>query len=64
MTDAERGARTRGAQRWRALAEIGLFAAVAAALLTGPDISSVGRALAQFPGSSLSQPQTAQPSAP
>ncbi|MGH2454020.1 MAG: tetratricopeptide repeat protein, partial [bacterium] len=42
----------------------GLFAAVAAALLTGPDISSVGRALAQFPGSSLSQPQTAQPSAP
>ncbi len=64
MTDAETGVRTGSGQTWRAVLEIALFATAATVLLTGPNIAVLGRAVARFPGASISLFQPASPSQP
>jgi len=64
MMDAETGVRTGSGQTWRAVLEIALFATAATVLLTGPNIAVLGRAVARFPGASISLFRPPSPSQP
>lgn len=58
MKDSDSGARRGSVQRWRAVLEISLFALAATVLVTGMDLTTVGRVLARLPGPSVSRPET------
>lgn len=63
MAEPKAGART-SSLRWWAVLEIALFAVAATVLVTGVDLSAVGRVLARLPGPSVSQPRSARAPAP